>query len=181
MQYLLYTVLIITVECFMNTIDQAETGCYLLNENAFRLRTKHSFDKKVLQGRALKIEGVYTYPDTSFTLDYKKKKIYNTRYNGTDFYDLKNITVLINDVLLKGQFVDMYNNRMRYYTNVNEIQTMLIASLVVLEDHSILTELDKENARLPYTNNGNTLYAYTMITNIILPNMDIVAPKLVSY
>ena len=59
----------------MNTIDQTKNGCFILEEAAFNVRTKIAFGHKVLAATAIKVDGIYTYKDESFTLNYKNEKI----------------------------------------------------------------------------------------------------------
>ena len=109
----------------MNTINQTEAGCYLLNINAFGVQTKDTFNKKVLQGNAIKIDGIYTYPDTTFKLNWKKEKVYTARRKGTDYYDYRNITILIDGVMHQGSFRDLYDSRTRFYINSDGNQSII--------------------------------------------------------
>lgn len=168
---ILYTVLIFIRTYYMNTINQTESGCFLLDITAFRIQNKKSFNEKVLQSKAIKVEGIYTYPDTSYTVNYKNEKIYDARRGGLDFYDYRNVSILVDGTILKGHFNDMYNNRIRYYLNTKGHQTVLVASMVTLEYDDIFSGICKKS-KSPW---------FTLIVNIPLSYMDTMATKLVSY
>lgn len=156
----------------MNTINQSESGCFLLDIAAFRVQNRQTFNKKVLQSKAIKVEGIYTYPDTSYTVTYKQEKIYTARRRGKDFYDYRNISVLVDGEIIKGNFYDMYDNRIRYYLNSEGNQAMISISRIHLEYNVIFKEICNSKISYPW---------FALVTNTPLPYMDVVATKLVSY
>jgi len=160
----------------MNTINQLAAGCFLFSAAAFRTKTIKSFEKKVLNGKYIKIEGIHAFPDTSYTYNYAGKIKYATRYGGKSIYDQRNISLLLDGAIIRGRYLDSFNNRMLYYTNENKTMSLMILSLVELYDSiDLLETLQVKNCH-----SGNK-DIYSMAINISLPDMDMIATKLASY
>jgi len=156
----------------MNTIDQTKAGCFLLNIASFGVQNRQTFNKRVLQGKAIQIEGIYTYPDTSYTVNYRNKKEYTARRQGKDFFDYRNLSILIDGEIIKGNFGDMYNSRIRYYLNNEGNQAVIHISRVLLEYNDMFKGMCSSKISHSW---------FALVTNTPLSYMDVVATKLVSY
>jgi len=162
----------------MNTIKQSETGCYLLHGEALTVQTENSFKQKVLHGNALKIDGIHTYQDNTYSLNWKQEKVYKARRGGTDCYDYRNATILIDGTMHYGGFVDLHNNRLRYYINDDGIQCVITVSSIRLKYDRFLNQV---------LYNGTdwagdfSMLPFSVVINTPMSHMDFLAPKLASY
>jgi len=164
----------------MNTINQTINGCYLLASYAFGVATEKTFNKHVLNAPTMKIDGLYTYPDTTFKIRYNKPE-YKSRRAGTDFYDQRNITLLIENEFLPAQFNDPFNNRMKFYTNSDGNSALITVSKVIISHNDVPHNfLNSTIAKTNSCSNQSAEWWYSIVTNTILPDVDIMAPKLMS-
>ena len=150
----------------MNTyriFDQQKTGCLLFNHTTFRMRSKKRLENEILNGYGMAVDGLYTKPN-----EYGK-------YRGKDVFDGKFATLMINDKFINGIFHEMSNVKTYFYVN-GEQEPALVSFMQIIinidENLSILDPLYDEKS------NSQKCY-YTFCVNTTLPDLDIVATKIV--
>jgi len=153
----------------MDTFDQQKNECWLFNHSAYRLRTKNRLDNEILNGSGILLEGLYTK-------QHKKGK-----FNGSDIFGGSMVTLAVDGQFINGIFYKMGDVKTYFYSNKDYVPTMLSLMQVGFakdEDISVLKSLgDAIESKEKYTSRY-LLYAFCV--NTVLPDLDMMAAKLVS-
>ena len=143
----------------MNTINQQETGCYLLKIQAARLKSLKSLEKVIFNGPALKVESIYTESG-----EIRKKY--------TDIYKQQQVTLSVDNNYIKGYFVKMKKNTCVYFYMNEDGNTAVLTILHFCanktEDISALEILDIDTPE------------FSLVINTVLPDVDMVSAKLMA-
>ena len=137
----------------MNTLNQEESGCYLLKIHAFRARAKASIEKIAFKGPALLVDSLYTMPE------------------GHDAFNYNRTHMFVDGVYFKGFFPNMKKAGIYMYSNIEQNTCILTLTSFVFDKNQ---DMDAMSLLL------DEYREVTFAVHTVLPKVDMVAAKLAS-
>ena len=144
----------------MTKINQCKTGCYLLDVEAFRLRSQKSLEGAVFNGNALKIDSLYT-----------EAPVLTTKTNH-DIFEQERATLSINDHFFHGKFFKMKDTRLHFYRNSENDTCSINITKFIMFKHQNLKPLKPLNIKR---------LEFAFLIHAFFPSIDMMAAKIMSH